>query len=190
MLKWPMWDTCQDGIWIYSLHTLITTSHALLRTSPIIIWDLPMSGEFSQIPRKELYCLVVYSTNKCNSSAYSFASVFHSDIDSWVQARFPVRYLTLLCPIRYDRTCCFNDQCRSIPINAGSKFCYWSKMWLNNDWSALVSMPQFWCGIDRYWSALIIDTACPAMNRESGLNANFPHQITYTYSRFAPQNSA
>ncbi len=111
----------------------------------------------------------------------------------------------------------------SIAINAGSRFCYWSKMWLNNDqcrsmkininqyfsikinanqcwirgcymiswlssidrhwsilrsidlywfslinidiyWSALVSMPQIWSGIDRYWLAMIIDTACPEIS--------------------------
>ena len=69
------------------------------------------------------------------------------------------------------RTCSINDQCQSIPINAGSKFCYWSKMWLNKDqcqsidrywfsfididiyWSALVSMPQIWSGID-HWSSM------------------------------------
>ena len=54
----------------------------------------------------------------------------------------------------------------SILISAWSKFCYWSKMWLNKDryWfslidsdiylSALVSMPQNWSSIDRHWSLI------------------------------------
>ena len=28
-------------------------------------------------------------------------------------------------------------------------------------WSVLMLMPQIWSGIDRYWPALIINTACP-----------------------------
>ena len=53
--------------------------------------------------------------------------------------------------------CSISDQCRSIPINAGSNLWHWSKMY----WLAWVSMPQILSGIDHHWSALIIDPVCP-----------------------------
>ena len=62
----------------------------------------------------------------------------------------------------------------SMPINtiteisAGSNLWNWSKMYLIDiDWPALVSIPQIWSGIDRYWSALIIDPACPVILSKS-----------------------
>ncbi len=66
------------------------------------------------------------------------------------------------------RTCCINDQCRSIPINDGSNFWHWSKMYLNKGqcrsmkinidqyFSKRINADQFQSmPINQHWSALI-----------------------------------
>ncbi len=83
------------------------------------------------------------------------------------------------CSWQYCRTCWINNQCRSIPINAGSDLWHWhqcrsininvdqwkSKPINTSQFSSMPihfrSIPQIWSGIDRYWSVLIIETACP-----------------------------
>ena len=91
------------------------------------------------------------------------------------------------------------DQCWSIPINAGSEAAWsaligierqwhWSPLIgidpyreiliiIDLHWSALIfieinfgSMSEIWSGIDRYWSALIIDPACPVIRNILGAN--------------------
>ncbi len=61
------------------------------------------------------------------------------------------------------RTWWINVQCQSIPINVRSNFKHWYQcfsMFLNAE-KYFGSMLEIWSGIDRYWSALIIDPACP-----------------------------
>ncbi len=56
------------------------------------------------------------------------------------------------------RTCCFNDQCRSIPINAGSNLMYWSQcrsININIDQWQSISIKTSQC-IEKYWSILIV----------------------------------
>ncbi len=47
----------------------------------------------------------------------------------------------------------------SMPINTDQ--CRIKILLLIQNVAQLVSMPEIWSGIDRYWSTLIIDTACP-----------------------------
>ncbi len=114
------------------------------------------------------------------------------------------------------RTCCINDQCRSISINARSNFWHWHQsrsIIINVDqwksiqintsqygevlididlyWSALIiidphfgSITEFWYGIDRYWSTLITETACPEKCRViSQLVQGWKYEICDRYSQ-------
>ena len=110
--------------------------------------------------------------------------VFLTNADQW--GSMPIKLKWYQCwsmPIN-------DDQCRSMSINPDqatpdpaligidwhwsvlrSIDLYWfSLIDIDIYWSALVSMPQIWSGIDRYWSALIIDTGCPLKLKGSSRN--------------------